>query len=223
MGQYAWSLGLRTLLVGLTACAGEQVHSQPEPPAVVSVLPSEMTADMSGPLLLQLSGLPSYLDYGRSSAEFPTASVTIGAVLTVPSEILPGFQVQAQVPSGLPSGTYDLGVLLSDGYKASLPAAFTIHEPLQGLGFSFQTITEQVQGVPFVIAIRALGPDAVRFRDAVDLWSAQQVTPSRTGPFNDGVLVMDVTLQLPGDAVTLTATDAQGRTGTSNPFRVRAR
>ncbi|WP_224246203.1 hypothetical protein [Hyalangium gracile] len=229
---------LRTLLVTLVACEGAPLNNHPSPVTVVSIEPSEMTTDAPTALILQLSGLPAHLDYGRGHATLPPITVTFGAVLSVPGEPLPHDRVRAQVPQGLPPGSYDVGIQLADGHTASLPMALIVREAPDGgtpdggtpdgggpppgiTGFSFQTLSEQVQGVPFVIAIRAMGPDAVRFQGTVELSSAWQVTPSVTEPFHDGVLVMDVSIQTPGDTVTLTARDSEGRTGTSNPFRVR--
>ncbi|MBZ4422089.1 hypothetical protein [Myxococcus sp. RHSTA-1-4] len=91
-------------------------------------------------------------------------------------------------------------------------------------GFELTTVGEQQQGVPFRLTLRAMGPRAVHFKGAVELTINKRngsVSPSKLGPFVNGVCEHLVTVDAHGGNVKLTVTDAFGAQGTTNGFRVR--
>ncbi len=91
-------------------------------------------------------------------------------------------------------------------------------------GFVLEPLEDQRRGEPFLVVIRAEGPQAARFSDTVSLTVNKKngtVSPNTLGPFDAGVHTQHVTVTAHGGNIKLTVTDAFGAQGTSNGFKVK--
>ena len=94
-------------------------------------------------------------------------------------------------------------------------------QPVLVTGLSIDPIPEQLRGVPFVITLRAEGPDAALFEgQALLSVNKGHVSPNLSDAFHQGVLQQQVVLDKQGGDVVLTVRVGKGLTVQSNPFRV---
>jgi hypothetical protein len=196
--------------------------------------------------------LPVSVNYGDHAVDPDQLAITLrlaGQVVDVPFADRDG-TLLAPVPEGLALGDYDARLTLADGREAVREDAFSvvpvpliIDEPdndggapgdggtdagppdnFQGdiTGFEIDPIGDQVRDVPFRITIRAKGPGADTFREAVFLRASKEIPVARlTGPFSAGVRVEEITLSHPSPGIYILVEDIHGHKGLSKPFRVR--
>ena len=88
-------------------------------------------------------------------------------------------------------------------------------------GFTIDPVEEQVRDVPFVLVLRAQGSQAASYQGTVTLRANQgSIQPAVAGPFVDGVLRVQVTVDQPGAKRVITAVDEHGNEGSTNEFQV---
>ncbi|PTL79062.1 hypothetical protein [Vitiosangium sp. GDMCC 1.1324] len=92
---------------------------------------------------------------------------------------------------------------------------------LQVTGLRIEPIPDQVRGVPFIVTLRAEGPDAARFAGRVQLSSSKgHVSPNLSDPFSKGVRQERVVLDKQSGNVVLTVRVGKDIVAQSNPFKV---
>jgi hypothetical protein len=106
-----------------------------------------------------------------------------------------------------------------------VPEAFTV-QPNELVGFEFSPISNQIAGNPFLITIKAVdehGNTISNYAQTNTLSATEGITLSPTSiTFANGVFCQPVTITTAATSVTLTVTDAQDHTGSSNAFDVAA-
>jgi hypothetical protein len=108
----------------------------------------------------------------------------------------------------------------ADGGSPSFDAGLR-GEPFGVSGFRIEPVADQVVGVPFTLVLSAEGAQAASFQGTVTLRTNKgTIKPGTVGPFRDGVLKVEVTVDHPGNVV-ITAEDAHGNAGRTNAFVVR--
>jgi hypothetical protein len=215
-------------LLLLCACGSTELPA----PTLAGLAPVEMYQNEDTPLSVRLTAqLPVKVDYSQRSAELQKGlTLRIGGEEVAELAVKPGLEaseVTGMVPAGrLPVGPQDVRLTLADGREAVLPQAFNVKPPLAVSGFAFDSIPDQRAGVPFTVTIRAQGGDAARFEGSLTLSSNRDaqnravVPPRRIGPFQRGEYRQQLTIEAQNGNVTLEVTDAMGKTGRSNPFKV---
>jgi hypothetical protein len=95
---------------------------------------------------------------------------------------------------------------------------------LRVTGLSIEPIPDQVRGVPFVITLRAEGPEAANFTGQVQISSNKgRVDPNLSNTFSGGVRRQEVVLDKQGGHVVLTVRVGKDLVAHSNPFKVLVR
>lgn len=190
-------------------------------PLVRSVSPTQAPTNVPTALTVQLEPLfPMTFDYGKRTVALNTQVTLRLGDREVSVEGVEAQRLTAVVPAGLPVGAYDVRVTLADGREGVLSPGFSVL-PAPEAAFTFDEIPEQIVGEPFTVTIRARGPDAPRFQATVTLGSGKGLVQPRTsGRFNAGVRTEQLTIDQPG-LNWVTATDAAGNTGASDPFLVK--
>lgn len=219
---------MRGAVLGLVALAGIGCGSQLADPRVLGVTPATMLASEAREVVVRLEGvLPFTVDYdqGQASADRST-TLRIGGREFVTSGYREDGTIQAFIPSVLPVGDHDVTVRLGDQRSATAPAAFSVGPGNWPDGYQFEgTVADQVVDQPFAVTIRALegGLPFPAFFGTVTLTANRpEFTAVITQPFDAG-LVTERTVTLPfTGAVSLTVTDTNGTSATSNTFLVRA-
>ncbi|MDQ3264245.1 MAG: hypothetical protein M3Y59_11380 [Myxococcota bacterium] len=219
---------VRGAVLWLLALAGAGCGSQLPDPRVLGVTPSTMLASEAREVVVRLEGvLPFTVDYdqGQASADRLT-SLRIGGRELVTSGYRADGTIQAFIPSVLPVGDHDVTVRLGDQRSATAPSAFSVAMGNWPDGYQFEgTIPDQVVDQPFAVTIRALegGLPFPAFNGTVNLTASRPEFPSLiTQPFDAG-LVTERTMTIPfTGAVSLTVTDTNGTSASSNTFLVRA-
>jgi hypothetical protein len=136
-------------------------------------------------------------------------------------------EVPEENPDAGPIDTRDAGSLPPDAGGGNLPDdRLDPRAPMRPgdiTGFQFEAVGDQTQDTPFLLVVRALGPRAAHFQEYVELTLTKKgtVTPSRLGPFTNGVCEQRVSVDAKGGNVKLTVTDAFGAQGSSNGFKVK--
>jgi hypothetical protein len=191
------------------------------PPLIQAVSPSQAPANVSTPISVQLEpSFPVTFDYGKRTVALNTQLTLRLGEREVAVEGVEAQRLTAVTPASLPPGTYEVRVTLADGREGVLPQGFTV-TPAPEAAFTFDPIAEQVVGQPFSVTIRARGQDARRFEGTVTLESGKgRLLPRTSGRFTEGVRTEQLTIDLPG-LNWVTATDAAGNQGASDPFHVR--
>jgi hypothetical protein len=191
------------------------------PPLIQAVSPSQAPANVSTPISVQLEpSFPVTFDYGKRTVALNTQLTLRLGEREVAVEGVEAQRLTAVAPASLPPGTYEVRVTLADGREGVLPQGFTV-TPAPEAAFTFDPIAEQVVGQPFSVTIRARGQDARRFEGTVTLESGKgRLLPRTSGRFTEGVRTEQLTIDLPG-LNWVTATDAAGNQGASDPFHVR--
>lgn len=210
---------LATLVfVALAACDG----TLPDP-RIESITPNEITQGEAPSLTVQTNAVfPYSVDYGSESAEVvPRFVLRIGTAPLDAARLNGDGSITGGAPFGLPAGTYDVTLELSDGRNAARYAAFVVKPGVFPDGFTIDPIADQVRGQPFAITLRAYGANAAAFTGSVQFSASYgTVMPSVSGPFQDGVRTEQITLTTPSDNMILSVTDAAGHIAQSNAFRV---
>jgi hypothetical protein len=202
--------------VWLCACG-----SSVPPPLIQSVSPAQAPTNVPTAITVRLEPtFPMTFDYGKRTVALDTrVTLRLGDQVLMVDTVEPQ-QLTAVVPAGLPAGAQEVRVTLADGREGVLSQGFTVLGAPEA-AFTFDPIPEQLVGEPFTVTIRASGPDARRFEDTVRLESGKgRLLPRTSGRFNAGVRTEQLTLDQPG-LNWVTATDAAGNQGSSEPFHVR--
>ncbi|WP_224248244.1 hypothetical protein [Hyalangium gracile] len=203
----------------LCACGSSELPL----PTLVSVEPASIPADSRFLLTLEFEGvLPVKVDYGSNGAELiATERVRIAdKEFDVIQAQKSGRQLTVDVIPWLAVGAQDVKVQLQDGRQVVLEQGLQVNPPLNLTGFEIDPIGEQIRHRPFMVTIRALGPDAALFNGRVIVRSTQgNVDPKVSDAFKNGELKQRFT----GDDSTessmkLIVEDYAGHTGMSNEF-----
>lgn len=199
--------------------------SAPPSPKLVSLFPSSVSASDSALVTLTMDAtLPFQVDYGKSAISVDrTLTLDIGTTRLAPLDAPETGPLTFLVPSGLNPATYDVTLRLGDGRSATLLGGLTVTPGKWPTGFTFDTIPDQQKGRLFGVTLRALGPSATSFHGTVFVGAdhGTVVTPSRAGPFSDGVSIFAVTIRgASGNTLHLIVADVHGDTGVSNDFNV---
>jgi hypothetical protein len=208
----------------LCACGS----SKPPLPSVVSVTPERVSTSECIQLTVELDeALPIKLDYGRDSVELASlAQVQIaGQDYSVSQLENQGRRFSADVPAGLPVGKQAVRVVLQDGRQLLIEDALEVTPALTIETFRIDPVPNQVRQEPFTVTIRATGLDAHLFQGRVRLRSNRgTLEPAWSAPFQQGVLVQEVTIDdTGGNNVLIEMTDCAGRTVNSNEFRLESK
>ncbi len=139
--------------------------------------------------------------------------------------LLPSGGLAATVPASVPVGGYALVVRSPAGEEASLAGAYRAVTPVDAVaGFQFQELDAQRAGVSFTVSLLAVdgaGERVEGYEGSVTVGdSAGGLAPVTLGPFVRGALLGQVTVDAAAAQDVLTARDARGLTGSSNPFDV---
>lgn len=138
-------------------------------------------------------------------------------VLPPPPELQP---VDVVVDPGQPTDGDDSDDPLHDpGTGPRAPPGSGGH--LRVTSLSIDPIEDQLRDVPFVITLRADGPDAARFSGQVQITSNKgHVSPNVSNAFSGGVRQERVVLDKQGGQVVLTVRVGKDLIVQSNPFKV---
>jgi hypothetical protein len=221
------------MLVALVfACACE-----PEPivlpaPRILSITPQTQTAIESKTVTVKLDQEPRFLvNYGERTVEqldWPT--LRIGPQAVPLTTYLGHGQYQGTVAEGLEAGIYDIQVTLPDGREASLAGAYEVKP---ALNYWFESVDNQVQGVPFLVTIRATGTNAAQYEGFVTVsvlkneldGSNPTILTTTCGPFVNTTCRARLTIDTPGSLFLVRAADDNPNNSPahSNAFRVDAK
>jgi hypothetical protein len=211
---------LLALLAVLLAAGCDQALPDP---SVRAVTPAQYEQGTAVRLGVEFDAvLPFDIDYGADTASTDfLVRVQVGDRL-IPTEPYPGGNsVWATPPPTLAPGDYEVGVVLSDGRRGTLPSALTVLPGTFPERFTIAPIPDQVRNRPFELFLTAEGGQAALFNGVVRIEvNRGNISPTESGPFTDGTRVQTVTIPNPANDVVITVTDAAGNVGASNPFRV---
>lgn len=204
----------------------------PTPPLLTSVTPDRGPSNRAVTLTItgERLGARLFTDFSRKqgSALDSTWSAKLGREVLTDVGLNDDGTLHATVPAGLSPGPYELSVVDPSGRTLTLPDAYRVLsiDTLSALvsGFRFDAVAPQRTGVPFPITISALDAQGA----VVDGFSGAVTLSDRTGAVVPGALAFfaagrwtgPVEVRVPSAADALTATDADGRAGTSNDFAV---
>lgn len=210
-----------SMLLLLCACGASEVPL----PTILSVTPTSLSTSECTDLQVELDGvLPLTLDYGTSSAEFPTSTqVGVGRErFSIQRMEDQGKRLFVSLPAGLPQGQQDVRLMLSDGQESVLREVLQVTPPLAITGFSIDYVLDQIRQEPFTIRVRALGPDTARFQGKVKLRANRgTIEPPESAPFVNGVLEQQVIMDdTGGNNVLIEVEDCVGHLSHSNEFRL---
>jgi hypothetical protein len=164
------------------------------------------------------------------SAAFEARLAPVAGGPDVPLEavaLTPKRTLAARVPPGLPTGAYDLVVVAPDGREGRLPAAFRVVSASENVAsFRFAPPGLQAAGVPFRVVVTAVDEAGLTVGGYAGTAALEDetgtVTPAVLGPFVLGRATAIVTIPALAASTRLTARDALGHAGTSDPFAVGA-
>jgi len=132
----------------------------------------------------------------------------------------------ARVPAGPPMGTYTLVVRGPDGQEGSLANAYRVVSSAEKVAtFSFSSAGPQRAGVPFWVTVTAVDTEGERvggFDQPVHVSDLGGALSLDTPPFERGQVLVEVQLDRAFAEDVLTAEDAFGHRGNSQPFPVLA-
>lgn len=211
--------GVAALTLGLfTACG----WTLPDP-TIESITPNQIVQGDAPPITAAVEAVfPHSVDYGARSVELdPALILRIGTAPVEDARLNANGTITGTAPFGLPAGTYDVILELSDGRTGALPGAFVVSAGVFPEGYIIDPVGDQVAGQPFPITVRALGPNASAFNGAVQFTASPgAITPALSGPFTNGVRTEEVTLDTVSLSMVITVRDAAGHTASSNTFVV---
>jgi len=135
--------------------------------------------------------------------------------------------LQAQVPAGIPRGSYDLEVTDPAGRVGVLGQAFRVVTSAESVaGFKVDLVEPARAGVPFLVSLTAVDAQGLAvdgFADSVQVSDQTgTVTPASAGPFAFGRLLVRPTITALSAANRVTVADSLGHSGVSDPFPVQA-
>lgn len=134
--------------------------------------------------------------------------------------------LQAVLPQGVPTGSFDLRVETPDGRSGTLPNAFRVVTSAESAAsFVIEPVGTQRAGIPFSFGIAAIdseGRVVEAFTGGVQLSApGNNISPTAVGPFVLGRLRgAQITLSVPAQGQRLVVDDALGHRGESAPFEV---
>lgn len=215
---------MRRALLPLALAAALACAPTPLPePRLLAITPSTLRTDQAPPVTLELDAQPSGLaDFSAGTIALqPGVDVYVGAQRVGRAPLEADGRVHLRLPPGLPVGLQTVRARLEDGREAVERDALNVLPARSLTGYTVDPVDDQVAGVPFVLTVRAEGPDAPRF-DGVVLLSVNKgdLAPELSSPFVAGVLAQQVTITVPNVGVQVRVQDAAGRVAVSVPFRV---
>ena len=208
------------------------------PPRLSAIVPSEGANDVD--VQVEISGghleprLHTDFEHASRSSwnrAFSAALIPVDATLPKVAlaevELQPDGALKGTVKAGAARGFYGLQVVDAYGREGFVPEVYrVVASPRRVAFFRFAPVGPQRPGVPFTVNVSAVDPEGnvvdgfTSGVEVTDLTGA--ITPHRIEPFALG----KARAQLSVDALTaadiLTATDALGRTGSSNAFAVQS-
>jgi hypothetical protein len=219
------------LLLATLGCA-EAVY----PPRLSSISPSEGANDVDVTVTIRGENLQPRIrtDFDRADQSgwdrtFTAALIPVDTSLPeVPlSDVLldQNRTLVGTIRAGAARGFYGLRVVDGFGREGFVPEVYrVVASPTKVASFKLEPIGPQRPGVPFTVQLSALDADGRvvdGFTAGVDVKDGTgALTPGRVEPFVLGRARAQLTVAAFSSANTVTATDAQGRTGSSNPFAV---
>lgn len=217
-------------LVALLLCGCGSVG--PPTPKPESVVPSRIAAGAAAMLTIKGRDFRPDIstDFGRAAKSTLLATFTVSLVPSTGAAIpLSGVEfvdtetLKAEVPATLPRDLYDVQVVDPRGQMAALPGALRVVTSAESVAaFQFDFIDPQRAGVPFAVGLTAVdeaGQNVEGFDGTAEV-TAPGAAPVTLGPFALGRARGFVTVPMPATGVRVTASDALGHTGTSEPFDV---
>jgi hypothetical protein len=222
-------------LVALCACEPEV----PPTPEIISIEPEEVVKGEAAQIAVRLDApLSVQFDYGTRSAKLlvpPT--LQIGEHEVGVEGVEEDGSLRVIVPAELAEGEKDVRVKMPNGSEAVREEGLKVLPRLPGqekgqdgasndspragiTGFRFEPIPNQVRNVPFLVTLRAEGPEAASFDSQVLLTSSKgRLSPNLSGPFSGGTRTEEFVIDHPGGDVQLVVRFGEFSV-TSNSFRV---
>jgi hypothetical protein len=208
---------------------------EPEGPIPLSVSPAQGSG--LAPLAVEIAG-SGFEARVRADFDEPSGD-ELNAQFTVTMEPMPGGAavqlegvtltsrrtLRATVPAGLALGLYRLSVTDPRGRSGVLEQAFRVVIPAENVAsFRVEVLEPPRAGIAFPVSITAVdagGSTVDGFVSTVTLAdSTGTLSPASAGPFALGRFQGTVVVQALAVGDQLTATDADGRSGSSAPFDV---
>lgn len=195
-------------------------------PRILRVTPSAMSETDATLLDIEVDAvLQTIADYEQGTVTARTRiEIEIGSEVVGPKSYAPGGLIQAQVPTILAQGVYDVRVkFIDDGRVAIAENALTVVPGAWPDSYTIDPIAPQRRQTPFEILVRAQGANAAAFRGNVRLRVGPYggIGPTVSRAFVDGVLTETVVVESVGASEVITVTDVVGHSGTSNAFSLR--
>jgi hypothetical protein len=228
----------KTFLLSALLLSACEPSSSPAP-NIVSIEPEEVMRGEAATIALELDApLPVKIDYGKRTATLlGTPTLRIGGQEVTIQGLEQDGKLLATVPANLMEGLQDVQLELGDGSESIREQGLTVlppppapapmsdggiaGPPLDLTGIQIDPIADQVRDVPFVITLRAEGPEAAAFTGQVLISTNKgRVTPNMSGAFTQGVRQERVVLDKQGGNVVLTIRVGDSVVAQSNPFRV---
>ncbi|HEX8439555.1 hypothetical protein [Archangium sp.] len=237
------------LLSTLLLCACE-IGASPAP-SIVSIEPEEVVSGEAATITVRLDAPPlARVDYGNKTATLLTPTLRIGDQEARIERMEHDGSLVATLPATLSAGHQDVRLELGDGHEAVGAVGLTVLPPPPALtprsgpgggtdgtggtegtgdegrrllvtGLRMDPIPDQIRGVPFVVTLRAEGPEATLFAGQVQLTANKgRLRPNLSNPFRDGVRSEQVVIDKPGANVVLTVRMGDELVAQSNPFKV---
>jgi hypothetical protein len=220
------------LLPALLLCA---CATGSPPPTILSVEPQEVVSGEAATISVKLDALPPVkIDYGQKTATL-LATLRIGEREVSIDRLEQDGTLVATLPPNLAEGTHDIQLILEDEGEALREQSLTVLPPPPALapmmgsageaqpaitGLQIDPIEDQLLDVPFVITLRAEGPEAALFEGQVQLTTSKgRVNPNLSRPFRKGLREERVVIDQPGHVV-LTVRAGDKLIARSNPFKV---
>ena len=213
------------------ACSGGEAPSAPKP---VSVTPSRVAAGSGASITV--NGNDFYADVVTDFRRRANSTVNSAFAVTLIAGdgtelVLDGVQLvdrnalTAEVSAAVPRGLYDVKVTDPAGREGVLTGALRLVTSAESVAkFTFDFIDPQRAGIPFAVGVTAVDEvgENVEGFDGMAQLTAPSAAPVTIGPFARGRARGFITVAMPGSGVVVTATDALGHVGSSDPFDVTA-
>lgn len=233
------------LLSTLLLCACE-LGASPAP-NIISIEPQEVVSGEATTITVWLDAPPlARIDYGNKTATLLTPTLRIGDQEARIERVEHDGALVATLPANLAAGHQEVRLELGDGQEAVGEEGLTVLPPPPRLatvsgpggtdgtggevrrllvtGLRMDPIPDQISDVPFVVTLRAEGPEAALFAGQVQLTANKgRITPNLSNPFREGVRAEQVVIDKPGANVVLTVRIGDTLVAQSNPFKVSPR
>jgi hypothetical protein len=223
------------LLLGLAASLACTGAPRPDGPVPLAVTPAQSAALEPVPVEIAGRDFEAWVrtDFAGGSAGSVSAAFAArlepaaggDAVALQDVTLTAQRTLRATVPAGLPRGLYGLVVTDPRGRSGTLEQAFRVVTAAESVAaFRIDVLGPARAGIGFATAFTAVDAQGLvvdGFTGSVSLSdSSGTVTPASVGPFVLGRLQAQVTVTALAAADRLTASDALGHSGTSDPFDV---